>query len=147
MKINIITYILFNSIQLVLNLHWFFFWTAPIAIIKSVFLYNVQLWPHIGANVHWIRGQGSLYFGQLDFCKRLSELAQTHLWFNGPPYCNRIRSNQHTCWLFDTIIRRGPHPQMVLSSRIVKSYLVQPLLLTRMIKYIFDTIFRSGPCL
>ena len=26
-----------------------------------------------------------MYFGQLDFFKRLSELAQTHLWLNGPP--------------------------------------------------------------
>ena len=38
-----------------------------------------------------------IFFSQRDFFKRPSELAQTHLWLNGPPYCNRIRSNQFTC--------------------------------------------------
>ena len=36
---------------------------------------------------------------------------------------------------------------MVNSHVRVKSYLVQPLFLTRIMWYIFDTIFRSGPCL
>ena len=43
-----------------------------------------------------IRRQYSLYFGQPDFLNRLSELAQTHLWLNGHPYCIRIQSNQFT---------------------------------------------------
>ena len=68
---------------------------------------------------------GQFLYGQLDFFKRLSELAQTHHWLNGLPYCNHIRSRPSTApvlgvceWspegLYDKSVSLIPHTDEIL---------------------------------